>query len=155
MQCLFWFIVCDSWLALLEKMPESLWYHFFNWILYLFTFQMLSSFLISPQKLCIPPLHLLQWACVPQQTYSCLLALAITYTGALSFLGTRGLFCHWDPRPNFTTYNARVTLNVVNILCGTFPLAIYSLNETLSFHNEILFFFNINLQCTIWTPMNF
>ena len=149
MQCLFWFIICDSWLALLEKCQDPCY-----WIFYVFTFQMLCLFLISPQKLCIPPLLLFQWGCMPPHTQSWHLALAFSYTGALSFHGTKGQFSHWCPRPSSATYNARATLNVVKVLCGHFHTWGCSLNETLSFHNEIVSFY-INLQSTIWTPFNF
>jgi hypothetical protein len=93
-----------------EEAPSSpIWTHsvFFYWIFYLFTFQMLASFLISPQKPPIPSLLLLLlWGCAPTHPLPPP-ALIFLYTGALSLKRTKGLFSHrcWT-RPSSATYTA-------------------------------------------------
>ena len=71
----------------------------------LFTFQVLSPFLVSPLKIPypVPPPPVLQ------PTHSCFLAQAFPYTGAQNLHRTKGLFSHWLlTRPSSATYVARV-----------------------------------------------
>ena len=68
--------------------------YFFNWIFYLFTFQILSHFPVSPLQSSIPsPLTLLLWGW--PSTYSCLTALIFLCTGASSFHRNKGFLSHW------------------------------------------------------------
>ena len=77
---------------------------FFLKIFSLFTFQMLSPFLVSPPKIPYPSSH-----CSPNLPLP-LLVLAFPYTGAYSLLKTKGLSSHWWPtRPSSATYAARDT----------------------------------------------
>ena len=82
---------------------------FFNWIFHLFTFQMLSPFLVSFLQLPYPILPLPASIRVfPQPlTHSYLAALAFPYTRALSLHRTKGFSSHrCKTRPSSTTYAA-------------------------------------------------
>jgi hypothetical protein len=78
---------------------------FLNWIFSLFTFQMLSPFLVSPQN---PPSHPPSpclYEGVPSPTHSHLPALAFPYTSSLH--RTKGLSSYWCPTRTFSaTYAA-------------------------------------------------
>jgi hypothetical protein len=78
---------------------------YFYYIFSLFTFQMLSPFLVSTLQtpFPIPP------STAHQLIHSCFLALAFPYTGSESLHRTKGLSYHWWPiRLSSATYEAGV-----------------------------------------------
>ena len=81
---------------------------FGGWIFYLFTFQLLSPFPVSPPETSYPfPPPASMKACPHPLTHSCLPTLAFPYTGASSLHRTKGLFSHWFPtRPSSAPYTA-------------------------------------------------
>jgi hypothetical protein len=93
-----------------------------NWLLYWFTFQMLSLFLVSPPEtlyLILPPASMRVLTHLP--THSCLPILAFPYTGAWSLPRTKVLSSHWCPtRPSFVTYAAGVMEASMCTLCWWF-----------------------------------
>ena len=79
--------------------------------IYLFTFQMLSPFLIplprNPLSQPPPPASIRVYP--HQPTHSCFPTLEFPYIGASSLHGTKGLFFHWCPtRLSSATYKAGV-----------------------------------------------
>jgi hypothetical protein len=70
------------------------WCSIFYWIFYLFTFLMLSLFLVSP----LETLYSISPPCfydsAPPPTHSHFLALTFPYSGASSLHGTKGLSSH-------------------------------------------------------------
>ena len=70
--------------------------NFINWIFYLFTFQMLSLFLVSSLQTPYPiPHYPASIRVLPNPpTHSCLTALAFLYTRASSLHRTKGLPSH-------------------------------------------------------------
>ena len=73
----------------------------FYWLFYLFTSQMLSSFLVSPLQTPypIPSPPLLLWGWVPLHPFIhhlfTLTTVAFTYTGTSSLRRTKGLLSYW------------------------------------------------------------
>jgi hypothetical protein len=81
----------------------------FYWLSYLFTFQMLSHFMVPlPGNPLSHPSSPCFYEGVPHPpTLSCLPTLTFPYTGSSSFYRSKGLFSHWFPtRPSSVTYVA-------------------------------------------------
>ena len=79
----------------------------FYWIFYVFTFQMLSPFPVSPPEYPLPFSFLLHlWGCF-LPTHSHVTALAFSYTRESSLYWTKGFSFHWCPtRPSTATQAA-------------------------------------------------
>jgi hypothetical protein len=91
--------VLGFWHDQYEQPPYSPDHFLFYWIFILFTFKMLSPFLVThPWKPPIPSLLLLLlWGSFPSHvpTHSYLNALALPYTSTLSLHRTKSLHSHW------------------------------------------------------------
>ena len=104
--CVWCMPVCS--LMCIWRSEVSVWCPFFTllfipflWDIFLFTFQMLCPFLVSPPK--IP--YLLPPPSALQRTHSHFLALTLPHTRAYSLHRTESLFSHWWPtRPSSATY---------------------------------------------------
>jgi hypothetical protein len=133
-----------SHLAFMRVLSSELWsWHFpasiFYWIFYLFTFQMLFPFPVSPLQTpyCILTLTLLLWESnslfhlphSPGPTHYHLTALAFLYTEASSFHRTKSLPSHWcqiRPLSSFRpSPNSSTGVPVLSPMVGCEPLHLY------------------------------
>lgn len=91
----------------LHTLPLNPWPPVFYCIFYLFTFQMLSPFQISPSETPYPTPSFCFYKGAPPPIHSYFPGLAFPYTGASSLQGTKDLFSYWCPtRPSSATHVA-------------------------------------------------
>jgi hypothetical protein len=106
---------------------------FFNWIFYVFTFQILSHFTVSPLETISPISPPSASMKMPAPTHSHLTVLA--YTGATSLHWTKGLYSHWCQKsPSSALYSVGAmnpsmsTLRLTIISNGIWCLSLVCLN---------------------------
>ena len=95
-------------------------FFFFYWIFYLFTFPMLSPFLISPLETSYPihPAHASMRVLPHSPTHSCLHVLAFPYTGVSRLHRTKDLSSHRCPtKPSSAIYAAGAMAPFMHSLC--------------------------------------